>query len=52
MNLQAYVLLGQFLLLKKSEDMFVDWMKEEVNANKKQAGDAYSCLKQWCDAFL
>ncbi|CAK8680470.1 barrier-to-autointegration factor-like [Clavelina lepadiformis] len=49
---KAYVVLGQFLILKKNEELFLDWMKEEVGANKKQGGDAYSCLKQWCEAFL
>ena len=49
---QAYVLLGRFLLLRKNEELFKDWLKEEVGANKKQGKNAYYCLKQWCDAFL
>lgn len=48
----AYVVLGQFLLLKKDEEMFREWLKDLVNANKKQSLDCYTCLKEWCDAFL
>lgn len=49
---QAYVVLGQFLILKKDEEMFKDWLKDLINANNKQSGDCYNCLKDWCDAFL
>nr|XP_018669723.1 barrier-to-autointegration factor [Ciona intestinalis] len=49
---KAYVLLGQFLLLKKSDELFLDWFKDTCGANKKQANDAYQCLKDWCDANL
>ena len=49
---KAYIVLGQFLVLKKDEELFVEWLKEVCNANKKQAGDCYGCLKDWCDAFL
>ncbi|XP_071484625.1 barrier-to-autointegration factor-like [Diadema antillarum] len=49
---KAYVLLGQFLVLKKDEDMFRDWLKEEGGANRKQASDCFNCLKDWCDSYL
>ncbi|XP_060081629.1 barrier-to-autointegration factor A-like [Ylistrum balloti] len=49
---KAYVVLGQFLVLKKEEELFCDWLKEVCEANKKQCGDCYTCLKEWCDAFL
>lgn len=49
---KAYVVLGQFLVLKKDEEMFIDWIKDTCAANKKQASDCYNCLKEWCDAFL
>jgi len=49
---KAYVVLGQFLLLKKNQEDFEDWLKEITQANKKQSGDCYQCLKDWCDAFL
>lgn len=50
--LQAYVVLGQFLVLKKDEEMFKDWLKETCGANAKQQGDCHQCLKEWCDNFL
>mgnify|MGYP002803539553 FL=1 len=49
---KAYVVLGQFLVLRKDEEMFLDWIKTTVGANSKQGGDCYNCLKEWCDAFL
>ncbi|XP_030855108.1 barrier-to-autointegration factor [Strongylocentrotus purpuratus] len=49
---KAYVVLGQFLVLKKDEEMFMQWLKEEAGANKKQGGDCYKCLKSWCDNYL
>ena len=49
---QAYVLLGQFLVFKKDEDLFTDWFKEETGANKKYSKDAYECLNEWCNSFL
>lgn len=49
---KAYVVLGQFLVLKKDQELFTDWLKDICRANSKQAGDCYSCLKEWCDAFL
>lgn len=50
--LQAYVVLGQFLVLKKDEELFKDWLKDTCGANSKQQGDCFGCLKEWCDAFL
>ena len=51
-NFQAYVVLGQFLVLKKNRDLFVDWLKDHAGANNKQASDCYQCLSDWCDEFL
>ena len=51
-SLQAYVVLGQFLVLKKSKDLFIDWLKDDIGANNKQASDCYQCLSDWCDEFL
>lgn len=49
---KAYVVLGQFLVLKKNEDLFRDWLNQTCGANAKQAGDCYNCLNEWCRAFL
>lgn len=49
---QAYVVLGQYLILKKDESLFTAWLKDICNANAKQAKDCYQCLSEWCDQFL
>ncbi|XP_013889094.1 barrier-to-autointegration factor [Austrofundulus limnaeus] len=49
---KAYVVLGQFLLLKKDPEMFTDWLKDASGANTRQAASCSQCLKEWCDAFL
>ena len=48
----AYDVLQQFLILQKDQEKFMDWLKDECGANKKQGGDCYDCLKEWCDNFL
>lgn len=49
---QAYVLLGQFLILKKDEELFKEWLKENSGANAHQAGNCYTCLKEWCNSYI
>ena len=49
---KAYVILGQFLVLKKNEELFQDWLNQTCGANAKQQRDCYQCLKDWCAAFL
>ena len=49
---KAYVVLGQFLVLKKDEEMFLGWIRSTTGANSRQSKDCYNCLKEWCDAFL
>uniref|UniRef100_A0A8C0BDG8 Barrier-to-autointegration factor n=1 Tax=Buteo japonicus TaxID=224669 RepID=A0A8C0BDG8_9AVES len=49
---QAYVVLGQFLVLRKDEELFREWLKETCGANAKQSRDCSGCLREWCDAFL
>ncbi|PAA84808.1 hypothetical protein BOX15_Mlig016644g2, partial [Macrostomum lignano] len=49
---RAYVILGQFLVVKKDREMFTDWLNDQCNANTKQAGDCYNGLVEWCNAFL
>ncbi|KPM02717.1 ras-related protein Rab-2A [Sarcoptes scabiei] len=49
---KAYVVLGQYLVLKKNEELFIEWLKDEASANTKQAKDCYECLTEWCEQFL
>lgn len=49
---KAYVVLGQFLVLKKDQELFQEWMKLVCSANSKQSLDCYQCLKDWCEEFL
>ncbi|GFQ66061.1 barrier-to-autointegration factor [Trichonephila clavata] len=49
---KAYVVLGQFLVLKKHKELFIDWMKDICAANSKQASECYQCISDWCDEFL
>ncbi|GBM33820.1 Barrier-to-autointegration factor [Araneus ventricosus] len=49
---KAFVVLGQFLVLKKHKELFIDWMKDICQANSKQASECYQCISDWCDEFL
>ena len=49
---QAFVVLGQFLVLKKDPELFSSWLKDVCSANSKQANDCATCLTEWCDQFL
>ncbi|XP_074503355.1 barrier-to-autointegration factor-like [Sebastes fasciatus] len=48
---KAYVVLGQFLTLKKDREMFTDWLKDASGANARQARHCDQCLRDYCDAF-
>ena len=50
--IQAYVVLGQYLVLKKNKELFQEWMKDACSANAKQSTDCYQCLTDWCEEFL
>uniref|UniRef100_A0A8C8S5G5 Barrier-to-autointegration factor-like protein n=1 Tax=Pelusios castaneus TaxID=367368 RepID=A0A8C8S5G5_9SAUR len=49
---KAYILLGQFLLLKQDSAVFQRWLKGTYGASPSQAQQCASCLKEWCYAFL
>ncbi|CAG0917560.1 unnamed protein product [Notodromas monacha] len=49
---KAYVLLGQYLVLKKNRHLFVKWLRDEFNAPVNCAVDCYTCLAEWCNAYL
>lgn len=41
MVLCGYVVLGQFLMLKKDEDLSCEWLKDTCGANAKQSRDCF-----------
>ena len=49
---KAYVVLGQFLVLKKNERAFKGWLHEICNANSKEQQDCCQCIKEWCGAYI
>lgn len=49
---KAYVVLGQFLLLKKDHLLFERWFRDLTGGNRKHAGDCARALSDWCDEFL
>uniref|UniRef100_UPI00398F77E8 barrier-to-autointegration factor-like protein isoform X1 n=2 Tax=Pristiophorus japonicus TaxID=55135 RepID=UPI00398F77E8 len=49
---KAYVVLGQFLVLRKDDELFKDWLKDICGANSRQAVQCTTCLQEWCNSFL
>ncbi|XP_010632439.1 barrier-to-autointegration factor-like protein isoform X1 [Fukomys damarensis] len=49
---QAYILLGQFLLMHKDEDEFQKWLICCCGATEYEARRSTTCLKEWCTCFL
>uniref|UniRef100_A0A8D2J3K1 Barrier-to-autointegration factor n=1 Tax=Varanus komodoensis TaxID=61221 RepID=A0A8D2J3K1_VARKO len=49
---KAYIVLGQFLMLKKAKDLFPEWLKNTCGANILQSRDCYGCLKECCASFF
>jgi len=49
---KAYVLLGQFLLLKKDKELFIDWLKEEADVAPNHGKNTADCLQGWIDQFM
>ncbi|XP_076040167.1 barrier to autointegration factor [Oratosquilla oratoria] len=49
---KAHVVLGQFLVLKKNRELFLEWLQDLVGANSNQASECYECLDDWCCEFL
>ncbi|CDW59182.1 barrier to autointegration factor [Trichuris trichiura] len=44
---EASVLFGQFLLLRKDEEKFADWLKEFAGVNTRHARACASCFAEW-----
>ncbi|XP_074503352.1 barrier-to-autointegration factor-like [Sebastes fasciatus] len=49
---KAYLVLGQFLLLKKDHERFTEWLKHTSGANAREAGLCDWCLREWCVPFI
>ncbi|VDK47099.1 unnamed protein product [Anisakis simplex] len=58
---KAYVLFGQFLLLKKDKELFIDWLRsnpypfifqEVASVSSHHATSAYNCFKEWSEQFI
>ncbi|KAI1731752.1 barrier to autointegration factor domain-containing protein [Ditylenchus destructor] len=49
---KAYVLLGQYLLLKKDKDLFIEWVKDTVAASTQHANSCFNCLNEWAEHHL
>ncbi|XP_006088055.1 barrier-to-autointegration factor-like protein [Myotis lucifugus] len=51
-TVQAYTLLGQFLLMHKNEMEFQRWLICCCGATEREAQESTICLKEWCSCFL
>lgn len=49
---KAYVVLGQYLVLKKNKENFKTWLSETCHADARRQQECYGGLKEWCKAFL
>ena len=49
---KAYTVLGQFLLLKKDRELFMEWLSGTFDAELQEQLDCYDCLKEWCDIYI
>ncbi|KAF0986601.1 hypothetical protein HZS_6659 [Henneguya salminicola] len=50
---KAYTVLGQFLVLKKDEELFIEWLTDIIKPhNSKSCKDCYNGLKEWCESFI
>lgn len=49
---KAYQLLAQYLLLSKDEEMFKEWLKDEIEMKGKHLKDCSNCITEWSRAFM
>lgn len=49
---KAYTVLGQFLLLKKDRELFMEWLSGTFDAELQEQLNCYDCLKEWCDIYI
>ncbi len=50
--IKAYHLLGQFLILKKDEEKFVNYLRKEIGVANNYSITAYKCLYEWSLNFI
>lgn len=46
------MILGKYLVLKKSEELFNEYLNESCKANSKQSKECFQCLSEWWDRPL
>jgi predicted flap endonuclease-1-like 5' DNA nuclease len=49
---KAYQVLGQYLLLCKDEELFQEWLKDEVEMKGKHLKDCTNCIAEWSRSFM
>ena len=49
---EASQVLGQFLVLRRNEQLFKSWLMQMCGANAGQQRDCFDSLRDWCNAFL
>jgi len=49
---KAWMLFGQFLLLKKNAPDFCFWLETTFSMQERDANQCCQCFSQWCDSFL
>ncbi|CAG5088707.1 Oidioi.mRNA.OKI2018_I69.PAR.g11940.t1.cds [Oikopleura dioica] len=49
---KAYQLLAQYLLFTKDEEMFQEWLKDEISMKGKHLKDCSTCISEWSRAFM
>ena len=49
---EASQVLGQFLVLRKNEQLFKSWLMQMCGANAGQQRECFDSLRDWCNAFL
>lgn len=49
---KAYVILGQFLLLNKDKELFINWLYSVSDVDILHGRIVYECIKEWCNLHL
>ncbi|KRZ68535.1 Barrier-to-autointegration factor 1, partial [Trichinella papuae] len=49
---KAYTILGQYLLLKRDNELFVEWLTDLIGMSSKHAQSCYECIHDWSEQHL